>query len=58
MYKYYKVYGCGIKYSTYTDALEKAITCYAHGAINKVETCYESTTNKQTAEKYTIVKEV
>lgn len=57
LYKYYKVDGFNIKYNLYTDALNKALTCCTN-ATSRVKECYGSTTNKQTAEKYEIVKEL
>ena len=54
LYKYYKVDGFDIKYNLYTDALNKALIHFTN-ATGRVKECYESTTNKQTAEQYEIV---
>lgn len=58
MYEYYKVAGFEIKYPTYTDALYKALLHYAGWATRKITKCYAVTKDKQTASKFTIIKEV
>lgn len=57
-YKYYMVEGFQIKYTLFTDALNKAVQCYPGRAQSKIKTCYAVTENKSTANKYEIIGEV
>lgn len=58
MYEYYTVDGFENKYAQYTDALNKALLHYAGWATRKIKKRYAVTKNKQTAERYNIIKQV
>lgn len=57
MFEYYKVTGCQQKYNQFTDALNKAISLGFYSPQANIQKLYGITTNKATAQRYTIVKE-